>query len=96
MKMSLYGIQLDRFCLRRRAILSGRSSLIYKELFVILTHHAGRLNLQFRPAKITSDFELALIKTVAEEVNISDNSFSINAKVSFSFRMFITWDVIST
>ena len=47
------------------ALLSGRSSLIYKELFAILTHHAGRLNLQFRPAKITSDFESALIKTVA-------------------------------
>jgi hypothetical protein len=50
------------------ALLCGRSTVIYKELFSILTHHACRLKLKFRPAQITSDFESALIKAVAEEV----------------------------
>jgi hypothetical protein len=41
------------------ALLGGRSARIYKELFSILT---------FRPKKITTDFEAALIKMLAEEV----------------------------
>lgn len=39
-------------------------------VFSILAHHAGRTNFQFRPTKITSDFEPTLIKTISEEVNI--------------------------
>lgn len=50
------------------ALLSGRSGLIYRELFVILAQHAQRFNLTFRPAMITSDFEPALLKTIADEV----------------------------
>ncbi len=50
------------------ALLGGRSTLIYKELFSILVKHATRLGLIFRPEKITTDFEAAMIKTVAEEV----------------------------
>lgn len=57
------------------ALLSGRSALIYKELFSILSQHAQRLNLTFRPAMVTSDFELALMKTVADEVNSNSCSF---------------------
>lgn len=52
------------------AILSGRSYEIYKELFSVLTQHASRLGLKFRPETITTDFELAIIKTIAEEVSI--------------------------
>ena len=51
------------------ALLGGRSTRIYKELFSILTHHASRLGLTFRPEKITTDFEAALIKMLAEEVS---------------------------
>ncbi len=51
------------------ALLGSRSAIIYKELFSILAHHARRLNLQFRPAQLTSNFEAALIKTVADEVS---------------------------
>jgi hypothetical protein len=50
------------------ALLGNRTAATYKELLSILTEHAGRLNLQFRPQKITSDFEAALIKTVADQV----------------------------
>ena len=59
------------------ALLSGRSALIYKELFSILSQHAQRLNLTFRPTMITSDFELALVKTVADEVNSNPCSSDI-------------------
>lgn len=51
------------------ALLGGRSAAIYKELFSILTYHAGRLNMSFRPAKLSSDFEPALIKAVADVVS---------------------------
>lgn len=50
------------------ALLSAKTAFIYKELFGILTNHARRLELQFRPSKITTDFETALIKTISEEV----------------------------
>ncbi|CAF4808973.1 unnamed protein product, partial [Rotaria sp. Silwood1] len=49
------------------ALLGNRTAIIYKELFSILANNARRLDLQFRPQKITSDFEPALIKTVANE-----------------------------
>jgi hypothetical protein len=49
------------------ALLGNRIAFIYKELFSILTNHACRLNLQFRLEKITSDFETALIKIIADE-----------------------------
>ena len=50
------------------AILGNRTTFTYKELFSILGNHARRLQLHFRPEKITSDFEGALIKAVADEV----------------------------
>jgi hypothetical protein len=50
------------------ALLCGRSVTIYQELFSILNQHAHRLKLRFQPTRITSDFETALIKAVAEEV----------------------------
>jgi hypothetical protein len=50
------------------ALLGNRTAFTYKELFSILTNHARRLQLQFRPAKITSDFEAALVKAVSNEV----------------------------
>ena len=50
------------------ALLSGRSVLICRELLFILAQHAQRLNLTFRPAMITSDFELAVMKVVVGEV----------------------------
>ena len=64
------------------ALLGGRSMTIYKELFSILSHHAHRLNLTFRPAMVTSDFELALIKTVADEVSSPFHSLSSGALFS--------------
>jgi hypothetical protein len=50
------------------ARLAGRSTVIYKDLFLILGQHADRLQLEFRPKQLTSDFEPALIKAVADEV----------------------------
>jgi hypothetical protein len=55
------------------ALLCGRTAKIYKELFSVLDDHAKRLNLKFEPKRVTSDFEKALIKTVAEEVKRSDS-----------------------
>ncbi|CAF1465829.1 unnamed protein product [Adineta ricciae] len=49
------------------ALLCGRSSIIYKELFSILFHHAHRLQMRFHPTAITTDFESAMTKTIAEE-----------------------------
>ncbi|CAF1297611.1 unnamed protein product [Adineta steineri] len=49
------------------AILCGRSSIIYKELLAILCQHARRMKLRFHPARITTDFEHALIKTLGDE-----------------------------
>ena len=43
--------------------------LFYKELFSILTYHARRLQLRFHPQTITTDFESAMIKTIADEVS---------------------------
>ena len=51
------------------ALLTGRSTVIYKDLFFILGQHKDRLQLEFRPRQLTSDFEPALIKAVAEEVS---------------------------
>jgi hypothetical protein len=76
------------------ALLCGRSSVIYKELFAVLTRHARRLKLKFRPAKITSDFELALIKTVAEEVSSLLFYFRLIFYMIFSFPTRIISDVI--
>ncbi|CAF0869389.1 unnamed protein product [Rotaria sordida] len=65
---SIHGIRNDHNFVCAIAVLGGRSGIIYKELFSILTQHAHRLNLQFRPSKISSDFEPALVKTVAAEL----------------------------
>jgi hypothetical protein len=75
------------------ALLCGRSALIYKELFSILTQHAHRLNLEFRPARITSDFEAALIKTVAEEVISFPFSLINFFSSSLSFQILAISDV---
>ena len=66
------------------ALLNGRSTEIYKDLLLVLPQHADRLNLEFRPAQITSDFEAALIKAVADEA--SSFSFLCDSFVSFSFQ----------
>ncbi|CAF3904242.1 unnamed protein product [Adineta steineri] len=65
---SIHGIKNDHSFVCAIALLGGRSTIIYKELFSILAHHANRLNMVFRPTKLTSDFELALIKTVADDL----------------------------
>ncbi|CAF1300176.1 unnamed protein product [Rotaria sp. Silwood1] len=64
---SIHGIKNDHNFLCVIALLGNRTAIIYKELFSILANHARRLDLQFRPQMITSDFEPALIKTVANE-----------------------------
>jgi hypothetical protein len=50
------------------ALLSGKSTNIYKQLFNELKTHANRLQLDFEPVKIMSDFEKALLKAVREKV----------------------------
>ncbi|CAF1033021.1 unnamed protein product [Rotaria magnacalcarata] len=49
------------------ALLTGKSSNIYKRLFDELETHATRLQLDFHPMTITSDFEKSLIKAVREK-----------------------------
>ncbi|CAF3852425.1 unnamed protein product [Rotaria sp. Silwood1] len=44
------------------ALLDGRSTNIYKQLFTELENHATRLQLDFDPTAILSDFEKALLK----------------------------------
>ncbi|CAM4834901.1 unnamed protein product [Rotaria magnacalcarata] len=65
---SIHGIKNEQSFVCVLAVLCGRSTMIYKELFSVLIHHARRLNLKFRPEKLTTDFEAALIKTVADEL----------------------------
>ena len=79
--LSAKWFSLDFACVL--ALLNGRSTEIYEDLFLVLSQHADRLNLEFRPAQITSDFEAALIKAVADEA--SSFSFLCNSFVSFSF-----------
>ena len=59
--------------------------MIYKELFSILTQHARRLQLRFRPQIITTDFESAMIKTIADEVG----------SVLFSLQLMILSSLVS-
>ncbi|CAF4340540.1 unnamed protein product [Rotaria socialis] len=49
------------------ALLTGKSSNIYKHLFDELETHATRLQLNFNPMTITFDFEKSLIKAVREK-----------------------------
>ncbi|CAF1125086.1 unnamed protein product [Adineta ricciae] len=65
---TIHAMKNDHSFLCVTALLGNRTAATYKELFAILTEHAGRLNLQFRPQKITSDFEAALIKTIADQL----------------------------
>ncbi|CAF3217150.1 unnamed protein product, partial [Rotaria sp. Silwood2] len=48
-------------------LLCDRKARTYRELFRELKHHATRLKTTFNPNTITSDFEKALIKAVADE-----------------------------
>ncbi|CAM4801162.1 unnamed protein product [Rotaria magnacalcarata] len=48
-------------------LLCNRKARTYRELFRELKHHATRLKTTFNPNTITSDFEKALIKAVADE-----------------------------
>ncbi|CAF0856064.1 unnamed protein product [Rotaria sordida] len=64
---SIHGIKNKQSFVCVFAVLCGRSTVIYKELISVLHQHARRLDLQFRPTNITTDFEPALIKTVADE-----------------------------
>ncbi len=70
--------------------------MIYKELFSTLFDHTNRLQLRFHPEIITSDFEQAVIKTIAEEVSIFALFFSTNIFVNFSFLMLDMLAVIFT
>ncbi|CAF3228537.1 unnamed protein product [Rotaria sp. Silwood2] len=65
--LSIHGIKNEQSFVCVFAVLCGRSTMINKELISVLHQHARRLDLQFRPANITTDFEPALIKTVADE-----------------------------
>ncbi|CAF4225036.1 unnamed protein product, partial [Rotaria sordida] len=49
------------------ALLGGKSTNIYKQLFNELETHATRLQLDFDPTAILSDFEKALLKAVREK-----------------------------
>ena len=51
-------------------LLSGRTVAVYKHVFNLLVAAAGRLNLVFQPTNIMSDYEKALIKTIASHVKI--------------------------
>ena len=53
------------------ALLCGRTPKVYKGLLSVLNYPTKRLDLKFEPKRVTSDFEKARIKTVAEEVNCS-------------------------
>ena len=65
---------------------------MYTELFAILINHAYRLNLQIRPEKIiTSNFEAALRKTIADERIISVTAGS--AEYIFSS---LSWYMVAT
>lgn len=77
------------------ALLSDRSSEIYKELFSTLSQHAFLLGLRFRPDITTIDFEQAIIKTIAGEVNILVHLFSISVFANFSFPTHVMLAVIS-
>ncbi|CAF0790236.1 unnamed protein product [Adineta steineri] len=77
---SIHALKNDHSFVCVIALLGGQSSIIYKELFSILTKHADRLDLAFRPEKITSDFEPALIKTIAE---VMPNSRHIGCNFHF-------------
>ena len=49
-------------------LLPGRSIPVYKHVFNILDAAAKRRNLTFQPTHVMSDFEKALIKTIAVQV----------------------------
>ena len=51
-------------------LLPGRTAAVYKHVFNLLDAAAARLNLVFEPTNIMSDYEKALIKTIAAHVNI--------------------------
>jgi len=51
------------------ALMSDRISAMYKDLFSVLDRYATRLQLSFCPTRISSDYENALVKTIADEVN---------------------------
>ena len=50
------------------ALLTGRSSSIYKEMLQQLEEEAERLQMDFVPNQITTDFEKALVKPLREQV----------------------------
>ena len=52
------------------ALLSGKSFDVYMNLFSELEHHAERLNLEFNPQHVMSDFEMSLIKAVKQKVSV--------------------------
>ncbi|CAF4665853.1 unnamed protein product [Rotaria socialis] len=49
------------------ALLTGRSSSIYKEMLQQLEEEAERLQMDFVPNQITTDFEKALVKPLREQ-----------------------------
>ncbi len=49
--------------------MSDRTSAMYKDLFSVLDRYATRLKLSFCPTRISSDYENAIVKAVADEVS---------------------------
>lgn len=64
------------------ALLSGRSTTIYRQLFNELESQATRLQLDFNPVRIMSDFEKALIKAVRQQVSYFRMVFAHTCSVS--------------
>ena len=50
------------------ALMSGRKEKEYTRLFDALEEHAVRLKMHFDPQRVTTDFEGAMIATVASKV----------------------------
>jgi hypothetical protein len=66
-------------------LLPCRTVSVYKHIFNLLGAAAERLNLTFEPEHIMSDYESALIKTIASHVNRTSCIGSILYCISISF-----------
>lgn len=51
--------------------MSERTSAMYKDLFIVLDRCASRLQLSFCPSRISSDYENAMVKAIADEVGLA-------------------------
>ncbi|CAF4773734.1 unnamed protein product, partial [Rotaria socialis] len=64
---TLHGIKFEQSFPRVFALLTGRSSSIYKEMLQQLEEEAECLQMDFVPNQITTDFEKALVKPLREQ-----------------------------